>query len=279
METYYKLLEIPVAATADEVAAAYQRQRERYSPERVAALGDEFRRIAETRSVALDEAYIVLSDPGRRAEYDRGMNGTRGAAPLRTPNQGRLTRREVLMALGGALAGLLVIAVVWTLAGRGAQPSLPPVGEVTKPAPEFALPGLDGSNVRLSDYRGKIVLVNFWGTWCEPCKDETPALQAAYTKLRDQGLVIIGVDLRNQERAGANGDTDVRNFTERYGLTYPIALDVAGETARAFQIYPIPTSYFIDQNGTIRYVRISTLTTDEVEALFERLQQNRSALR
>ncbi|HEX9373361.1 MAG TPA: redoxin domain-containing protein [Roseiflexaceae bacterium] len=278
METYYKLLEIPVAATADEVAAAYQRQRERYSPERVAALGDEFRRIAETRSVALDEAYIVLSDPGRRAEYDRGMNGTRGAAPLRMPNQGRLTRREILMALGGALAGLLVIAVVWTLAGRGAQPALPPVGEVTKPAPEFALPGLDGSNVRLSDYRGKIVLVNFWGTWCEPCKDETPALQAAYTKLRDQGLVIIGVDLRNQERAGANGDTDVRNFTERYGLTYPIALDVAGETARAFQIYPIPTSYFIDQNGTIRYVRISTLTTDEVEALFERLQQNKSAL-
>jgi len=172
-----------------------------------------------------------------------------------------------------------VIGIVWALAGRDAQPWLPPVGEVTKPAPEFALPGLDGSNVRLSDYRGKIVLVNFWGTWCEPCKDETPALQAAYTKLRDRGLVIIGVDLRNQERAGANGDTDVRNFTERYGLTYPIALDVAGETARAFQIYPIPTSYFIDQNGTIRYVRISTLTTDEVEALFERLQQNRSALR
>jgi cytochrome c biogenesis protein CcmG, thiol:disulfide interchange protein DsbE len=279
METYYKLLEIPVAATAEEVAAAYQRQRERYSPERVAALGDEFRRIAETRSAALDEAYVVLSDPVRRAEYDRGMNGTRGAAPLLAPNQSRLTRREIIMALGGALAGLLVIAIVWTLVGRGAQPALPPVGEVTKPAPEFALPGLDGSNVRLSDYRGKIVLVNFWGTWCEPCKDETPALQAAYTKLRDRGLVIIGVDLRNQERAGANGDTDVRDFTERYGLTYPIALDVAGETARAFQIYPIPTSYFIDQNGMIRYVRISTLTSDEVEALFERLQRNKSALR
>ena len=87
METYYKLLEIPVAATAEEVAAAYQRQRERYSSERVAALGDEFRRIAETRSAALDEAYVVLSDPGRRAEYDSGMNGTRGAAPLRPPRR------------------------------------------------------------------------------------------------------------------------------------------------------------------------------------------------
>ncbi|MEO7913083.1 MAG: TlpA disulfide reductase family protein, partial [Roseiflexaceae bacterium] len=67
---------------------------------------------------------------------------------------------------------------------------------------------------------------------CVPCKEETPALQRVYQKLHDQGLVIIGVDLRNQERKGTDGDTDVRAFTSQYGVTYPIALDVAGDIAR-----------------------------------------------
>jgi peroxiredoxin len=276
MDTYYTLLEIPETATAEEVAAAYERQRERYRPERVVALGDEFRRIAEQRTAALDQAYAALSDVEQRAEYDRGLGGSLPAA--RATRGGRLSRREVLMAIGGAAAGVLVIALVWVFAGRGAQPSLPPVGEVNKPAPDFALPGLDGKDVRLSDYRGKVVLVNFWGTWCEPCKDETPALQAAYRDLGGQGLVIIGIDLRNQERNGAEGVDDVRSFTARYGVTYPIALDVAGEVARAFQIYPIPTSFFIDPSGTIRYVRAGPIDAREIEPIFKKLQQATSAL-
>jgi cytochrome c biogenesis protein CcmG, thiol:disulfide interchange protein DsbE len=277
MDTYYTVLEIPTTATVDEVAVAYQRQRERYSPERVVALGPEFRQIAEERTAALDQAYVVLSDAARRAVYDRQLTGEKPPAQ-RAPGGG-LSRREVLMALGGAAVGLLLIALVWVLSGRNAQPALPPVGELNRPAPDFTLPGLDGQDIRLSDYRGKVVLVNFWGTWCEPCKEETPALQQSYQKLRDQGLVIIGVDLRNQEGDGAEGVDNVRSFTERYGVTYPIALDIKGETARAFQIYPIPTSYFIDPNGTIRYVRVSTLTAEEVEVLFTKLRQATSALR
>ena len=278
MDTYYTLLEIPQTATAEEVAAAYQRERERYRPERVAALGDEFRRIAEQRSAALDQAYAALSDAAQRAEYDRSLSGQPTPVARAARSSGRLNRREVLMALAGAAAGLLVIALVWVLAGRGAQPALPPVAEVNKPAPEFTLPGLDGQDVRLSSYRGKVVLVNFWGTWCEPCKDETPALQAAYRNLSDQGLVIIGIDLRNQERSGAEGVDDVRAFTARYGVTYPIALDVAGEVARAFQIYPIPTSFFIDPNGMIRYVRAGPIDAREIEPIFKKLQQATSAL-
>ena len=123
------------------------------------------------------------------------------------------------------------------------------------------------------------MLVNFWASWCAPCKEETPALQRVYQKLRDQGLVIVGVDLRNQERKGPEGDADVRAFVERYGVTYPIALDVSGETARAFHVLPLPTSYFVDQSGSIRYVRVGQITAEEVEALFTRLQQDTSALR
>src|SRR3954468_19193199 len=140
MDTYYTLLDIPPTATPDEVTAAYQRQRERYSTERIAALGEDFRRIAEARLAALNQAYAALSDAGRRADYDRGINHVSPEAAHRAPDRRRLNRREVLMAAGGALAGLLVIVLVWSLSGRSAQPAFPPVGELNRPAPDFTLP-------------------------------------------------------------------------------------------------------------------------------------------
>src|SRR5215216_1289288 len=115
MQTYYTLLDVPAQATATEIEAAYQRQRERYSPSRVATLGEEFRRVAEARSAEIERAYAVLADPERRRAYD----ASDGAAPATTaPQSARrsgLSRRELLMAAGGALAGLLVIAFVWVL--------------------------------------------------------------------------------------------------------------------------------------------------------------------
>ncbi len=278
METYYTLLDIPTEAPTEEIVAAYQRQRERYRPERVATLGNELERLAVTRLAELERAYAILADPARRRAYDRSIGVASPEDVEHVAKRTRLSRRERLLAIGGALAGLLLIALVWVLTGRNAQPGLPPVAETRKPAPAFALPGLHGETVRLNDYRGKVVLVNFWGTWCVPCKEETPALAAVYRKLQDQGLIIIGVDLRNQERPGPDGDADVRDFTERYGVTYPIALDVAGETARAFQIYPLPTSFVVDQNGMIRYIRVGQITAEEVEALFVRLQQDTTML-
>jgi len=278
METYYTLLDIPTEAPTEEIVAAYQRQRERYRPERVATLGNELERLAVTRLAELERAYAILADPARRRAYDRSIGVASPEDVDHVAKRTRLSPHERMLAIGGALAGLLLIALVWVLTGRNAQPWLPPVAETQKPAPAFALPGLHGETVRLNDYRGKVVLVNFWGTWCEPCKEETPALAAVYRKLHDQGLIIIGVDLRNQERPGPDGDADVRAFTERYGVSYPIAFDVAGETARAFQIYPLPTSFVVDRNGMIRYVRVGQITAGEVEALFVRLQQDTTAL-
>lgn len=277
METYYQLLDVPPEAPAEAVEAAYQRQRDRYRPERVAALGEEFQQITRSRLTELERAYAVLADPQRRRAYDRSIGIGAHDGRGRSRSRAGLSQRERMLAIGGALAGLLVIAAVWILAGRTAQPGVPAVGELNRPAPSFALPDLHGGIVRLSDYRGKIVLINFWGTWCEPCKEETPALQAAYQQLRDEGLVIIGVDLRNQERAGLDGDADVRAFIERYGVTYPIALDVAGETARAYQVLPLPTSYVVDATGTIRYLRVGIIKTDDVATLFRRLRQDWAA--
>jgi peroxiredoxin len=268
MENYYQLLEIDEQASSDAITAAYTLQRERYRPDRVDGLDDELRLHAERRTAELDRAYAVLSDPAQRRLYDAELLAQRTPAVGRAQRPG-VTRREVLMSAGGAVVGLIIIAVVWVFAGRTAQPALPPVGEVSRPAPDFALPGLNGGTVTLSSYRGKVVLVNFWGTWCEPCKEETPALQAAYKDLQQQGLEIIGVNLFSQE---TGGDVAVREFLTPYGVTYPIALDSQGAIARAFQISPIPTSYFVDPSGNIRFVKVGTLKAAEVRALFERLQ-------
>ncbi len=283
-DTFYTLLDLPAHATGAEIDAAYQRQRDRYSAERVAALGDEFRAIAEAGNAELERAYAVLSDAERRRGYDAGIDVAAAepslGAPEARPQEQRkrgLSRRELLMAGGGALAGLLVIALVWVLAGRSAGAALPPAAQANRPAPDFALAGIDGQTVRLSDYRGKVVLLNFWYTGCEPCREETPALQAAYQKLSPQGFEIIGMNVRANERRGADGDADIRTFVEAYGVSYPIALDVDSQSGRDYQVYVLPTSLMIDREGKIRYLLFSATTTEAVEALFTKLQQETSA--
>lgn len=199
--------------------------------------------------------------------------------PVQTTSAPRnsLTRRELLMSAVGALLGLVIVGVVWVVSGQSAQPALPAAGELNRPAPAIDLPGPNGSRVNLADYRGRVVLVNFWATWCEPCKEETPALVEAYQKLEAQGLTIIGVNLRRQEKPGTDGDTEIQSFLNQFGVRYPIAFDVEGEVAAAYQISPIPVSYFIDPSGTLRYVRVGTLTTSEVEALFGALNREQAS--
>jgi peroxiredoxin len=268
VESYYTLLGVSAQASQAEIDAAYQRQREQYRPERIAVLGDELRAVAEQRSRELDQAYAVLSDEARRSAYDQRV----GAVAARRSG---VSTRELMLAGVGVLIGLAIIAAVWFVAGQSAEPELPGVAEVNRPAPQIALPTLAGETVQLSDYRGKVVLVNFWGTWCEPCKEETPALQRLHERLGGEGLVIVGVNLRKQEP----DDQAVQAFLDEYGVTYPILLDVAGEAARLFQIAPIPTSFVIDPAGNIRYIRVGTITEDEVGVLFSSLRQDTSALR
>ncbi len=184
--------------------------------------------------------------------------------------------REVMFGIIGVLVGLLVLSGVWALAGRNTTP-FPQVTEVEPyPAPDFALQALDGSTVRLSDYQGKVVLLNFWGTWCEPCKAETPALEAAYQKLKNEGLVIIGVDLLHSERSLNRDIEHVREFAQFYGVNYPLVLDEDGSVSRAYAIHPIPTTYIIDPEGKVRYIRVSELREPDVERLFREIKDGSS---
>lgn len=118
-------------------------------------------------------------------------------------------------------------------------------GAVGTAAPGFALPDLEGNTVRTSDLKGKVVLLNFWATWCPPCRDEVPDFVRLQSKYRDQGLAIVGLSL---DQGGAR---DVRPFADEYDVNYTML--IAGqETADAYGgIVGIPTTFVLDRNGTI----------------------------
>ncbi len=149
------------------------------------------------------------------------------------------------------VAGGLALAC---LTGMGARP--PVIGV---PAPPFETTDVEGQPVKLTDYRGKIVLLNFWATWCEPCKKEMPEMQAAYEKLRDQGFIILAINFG--EKPDPAGD-----FAHHGNLTFPILLDRNVKVAASYGVVNLPVSFFIDADGIIRErVFGGTLTAEGIE--------------
>lgn len=115
-------------------------------------------------------------------------------------------------------------------------------------APDFELKDLQGQTVKLSDFQGKKVMINFWATWCPPCRVEMPHMQKFYADYNKQGVVILAVNLTPTEE---NADS-VLAFVKDYGLTFPVVLDEEGTTIQTYQVVAYPTTYVIDSNGVIR---------------------------
>jgi len=143
-----------------------------------------------------------------------------------------------------AVALIVGLAVVLTLAFRR-DPHDIKTGTVGKPAPSFALPSLaDGSRVSLDQYKGKIVVLNFWSSWCIPCKEENPALANAWERYRGTDVVLIGVVFQDSKEAA-------RDYTARLGNTWPSALDDDGRVALGYGVFGPPETYFIGADGVI----------------------------
>jgi thiol-disulfide isomerase/thioredoxin len=119
------------------------------------------------------------------------------------------------------------------------------------PAPVFSLRGLDGETISLSSFRGKPVLLNFWATWCGPCQGEMPFLQQVSDDpaYRARGLVLLAVNL-------AEAPSDVQKFVTANGITFTVLLDTNGNVGEVYNISAIPATYFIDEGGIIKDVRI-----------------------
>lgn len=118
-------------------------------------------------------------------------------------------------------------------------------------APDFELKTTTGETVKLSDLRGQAVLVNLWATWCPPCRAEMKSIEKVYNEYKDQGLVVLAVDMTYQDDPLA-----VMPFVNEQGLTFPILLDETGKMGKDYQLRSLPSSFFIDRDGMINEVVI-----------------------
>ena len=167
-----------------------------------------------------------------------------------------------LMVLAAIVGGLF--AIDRTMGGSGELGALdgrrPEVGE---PAPEFALREPGGAVRQLSDYDGKPVWINFWATWCGPCRRELPDIERLAAEFEDEGLVVLTV---NQEQSAS----DAEAFWEELGLELPILLDSDGAVSEQYRLVGLPNNFFIDEDGVLRAFNLGFLTEGQMrESLAE----------
>jgi len=152
-----------------------------------------------------------------------------------------------------------LLIVLSGLLGMAARPPL-----IGSPAPEIVLKDLQGRDVKLSDLRGKVVLVNFWATWCKPCKEEMPAMQASYDKLRDKGFVVLAVnELEDTAR--------VAEHIRTHGHTFEVVMDHNNQVANVYGVVGLPASFLIDPQGIVRErIAGSLLTESRIEEMVKK---------
>ena len=165
----------------------------------------------------------------------------------------------VLQIAAVGVVALLLALLGWRVADRQASQSLAAGVEAgdAPAAPDFTLPNLDGSgDVTLSSLRGKVVVLNFWASWCVPCREEAPRLEAAWQRWRDQGVVVLGIDAQDFR-------ADARSFVAKYEQTYPNVHDGSGKTLGRYGITGFPETWFVDRDGRLVGERIQGPVTDE----------------
>lgn len=181
----------------------------------------------------------------------------------------RVLRSRRLIAL---LVGVIAVTGLASLFGAGlilaSQQGKRPV--VGASAPDFSLPLYPdynagfGETIRLSSLRNRVVVINFWASWCLECRKEAPGLEATYRKYKDRGVVVLGVDYLDTEAAALA-------YLREYDTTYPVGIDIQQQVARVYRITGVPETFIIDKRGVIRFVAIQRVSEAELEAVIEPL--------
>jgi cytochrome c biogenesis protein CcmG, thiol:disulfide interchange protein DsbE len=159
-----------------------------------------------------------------------------------------------------ALVTVIVSGVIGLLAygfSRDARHISSPL--VGTQAPSFTLTLFDGKTIRLEDLRGKVVFLNFWASWCVPCRAEAKALEAGWNKYKDRGIVFLGVNIQDKEK-------DARDFIQEFGITYMNGIDKAGKIGIDYGVWGIPETFFIDHAGRITYKHVGGIDTQTIIA-------------
>jgi peroxiredoxin len=181
-----------------------------------------------------------------------------------------MTRGQVLeLSAGVVLLGAAIgAAAYWSRAAPVGRADAFPVSRPAEPvaAPEFELRDLTGQPVRLRDFRGRVVLLNFWATWCVPCREEMPALDALARELGPRGLAVVGVNFKEPRPR-------VEAFVQELGLRFPMLLDGEGRVAQTYQVFALPATFVLDRRGTLvgTVLGIRDWTGPDARAYFDRL--------
>lgn len=177
--------------------------------------------------------------------------------------QGRGTSSRSVRGSASLLVTLAALAVVlaslaYGLISRGAGPLR------EGPAPDFTLKLFDGGEISLSDLQGQIVVLNFWASWCAPCREEAPMLESVWQRYRGQGVTVIGVDYQDTEAPALA-------FIEEFGITYPNGPDPRSRIAKSYGVQGVPETFVITHEGEIAEVFIGSPTEAQLATVLEQL--------
>jgi len=157
--------------------------------------------------------------------------------------------------------GVIVILTVFPREEAPKENILTASPLVGKQAPDFTLPALDGAEVSLSQFRGQPVLINFWASWCIPCREEMPELVRAYEAHKAEGFIILGVNLTHEDTL-----SDAQAFAKEFSISFPVLLDEDGTVSGKLYIIPgIPTSIFIDRDGLLKRIQVGKMTGQQID--------------
>lgn len=161
------------------------------------------------------------------------------------------------------ILALMVVAIVFTIYTNLTKEKTALI-QVGDDAPDFALVDMNGEKHQLSDYKGKGVFLNFWGTWCKPCEREFPLMDKQYQVYKDQGLEILAVNI-------GESDFAVQKFIDRKGLTFPVLIDDKKSVMETYKINPLPTTLLINPNGKIEKVITGEMSEEMIKDYMEQI--------
>jgi cytochrome c biogenesis protein CcmG/thiol:disulfide interchange protein DsbE len=188
-----------------------------------------------------------------------GPSNAHAITPVRRSGRRRLLTALAILAPALAILGLLAY-------GFTIEPRYIPTPFIAKPAPPFTLTLFDGRTMALEELRGKVVFLNFWASWCPPCRAEARMLEAAWLKYRDQGVVFLGVNIQDEEESA-------RGFIREFAITYPNGLDRGARIAIEYGVWGLPETFFVDREGRITYKHVGALGWETVAIKLEEAAQ------